>query len=298
MDIVFEHASFAYESFRRTKKASPPEKELPDNAFALRDLCFSITSTQSVAILGRSGSGKSTLLNLFTGLTKPTHGVICIDGENIHSGKVSLSLLRQRLGVVFQFPESQLFELSVYDDVAYGPRNLRLAETVVRQRVHEALNAVGLPPADFSRIDPMHLSQGEKRRAAIAGILAMQPEMLILDEPTAGLDADGRERLIAALHGCRSRGVGVLLISHDTGLAIQFSRRALVLDAGRLSYDGDLSELFRDSSSALRYGLEVPRAIRLAQKLPDHGISSDEMQRLLTDDAFLNHPDQADDNPS
>jgi energy-coupling factor transport system ATP-binding protein len=298
MDIVFEHVSFAYESFRRTKRASPPEKDLSDSAFVLRDLSFALASTQGVAILGRSGSGKSTLLNLFTGLTKPTQGVIRIDGQNIHSGKLSLPLLRQRLGVVFQFPESQLFELSVYDDVAYGPRNLRLAETVVQQRVHEALNAVGLPPTDFARVDPMHLSQGEKRRAAIAGTLAMQPAMLILDEPTAGLDADGRERLIAALHGCRSRGMGLLLISHDTGLAVQFSQRALVLDASRMIYDGELSELFRDSSVALRYGLEVPRAMRLAKRLSDYGISSDLAQRLLTDEIVLNHSGEVDKNPS
>jgi energy-coupling factor transport system ATP-binding protein len=282
MDIVFDHVDFAYESFRRNTKNSRPENAgtaSTDGEFALRDLCFSIASTESVAILGRSGSGKSTLMSLFTGLARPSRGRIIIGGRDILSDRLRLPELRRRIGLVFQFAESQLFETTVFDDVAYGPRNLGLAENRVRESVEEALASVGLPVQEFSKLDPLRLSQGEKRRAAIAGILAMQPEMLIMDEPTSGLDAAGRELLLAILADFQKRRIGLVIISHDTALVWNLAQRALALSNGRLAYDGALTALFDESSRAGELGFEIPRAMRLHRKLKSHGISLGETLR-------------------
>jgi energy-coupling factor transport system ATP-binding protein len=284
MEIVFDRVTFVYEAFRRDrKKSSPPLQAMTaaDAAFALRDISFALSSDECLAILGRSGSGKSTLMNFFTGLLRPSRGKITIDGQDIFSSAAPLSTIRRRLGLVFQFPESQLFELSVYDDVAYAPRNLGLAETVVEQRIEAALEAVGLPMRDFGKIDPMHLSQGEKRRAAIAGVLAMQPEMLILDEPTAGLDAAGRELLIEVLRDLRHRGIGLVIISHDTSLAVRFANRALVLSQGRLDYDGRLVDILRDERLASQWGLEIPRERRLTNTLLRRELPISEIEGIL-----------------
>lgn len=281
MDIVFDHVDFSYESFQRRTKNSrgrTVEDDRQDGEFALHDLCFSIKSTESAAILGRSGSGKSTLMSLFTGLARPSRGRVLIDGSDILSDPVQLSALRRRIGLVFQFPESQLFETTVFDDVAFGPRNLGFAEHRVHESAKEALAAVGLPLQEFGRLDPLRLSQGEKRRAAIAGILAMQPEMLIMDEPTAGLDAAGRELLMAILSDFQKRNIGVVIISHDTALVRRLAHRALVLNNGRLVYDGDLTALFNKSFQASEFGLEIPRDLRLLKKLASHGFSLDEAQ--------------------
>lgn len=283
MHIVFDQVYFAYESFGRSRQVRRPETEasFASGAFALRNISFEMSSAECLAILGRSGSGKSTLMNLFTGLARPSRGGVLVDSQNIFASAFSLAVLRQRLGMVFQFPESQLFELRLYDDVAYGPRNLGLDEPAVRERVEKSLEAVGLPPADFADVDPMRLSQGEKRRAAIAGILAMQPEMLIMDEPTAGLDAAGKEMLITILEEFRNRRLGLVLISHDTGLACHFARRALVLDAGRLIYDGDLLKIVSDQEFTSRQGLEKPRFLRLDESLRDYNISATDIRQLL-----------------
>lgn len=291
MHIVFDHVYFAYESFGRNGKTAPPadEEKLSEGSFALRDISFELSSTECLAILGRSGSGKSTLMNLFTGLVQPSRGRIAVDSQDIFASTFPLSAVRQRLGLVFQFPESQLFELTLYNDVAFGPRNLGLAESVVKERVEKSLEAVGLPLHDFAEVDPMHLSQGEKRRAAIAGILAMQPEMLIMDEPTAGLDAAGQEMLITMLDEFRGRGMGLVLISHDTSLACHFARRAIVLDAGRLLYDGDLLKILSDQNFVRKQGLEIPRTMRLAELMRQHNISALEIQMLLQDNGAV-HP--------
>jgi len=275
MQIVFERVGFAYESFGRGKKNTPSKKAavVPlEGEFALSEISFSLTSDEGVSILGRSGSGKSTLMNLFTGLSRPSRGRVLIDGKDFFSSATQLTSIRRRIGLVFQFPESQLFETTVYDDVAYGPRNLGLPEEVVRERVETSLASVGLSMSEFGAVDPLRLSQGEKRRAAIAGILAMRPEMLIMDEPTSGLDASGRELLTRMIKVLTGQNIGIVLISHDTSLAVSLTQRALVLDHGKLCYDGDLTKLLGDSSQTFRLGLEVPRSFRLSEKLERRGI--------------------------
>lgn len=285
MHIVFDQVFFSYESFGREKRPGKPaaSDNFSPGTFALRNISFEMSSAECLAILGRSGSGKSTLMNLFTGLARPARGRILVDSLDIIDNAFSLSALRQRVGLVFQFPESQLFELRLFDDVAYGPRNLGLVESVVKERVENSLAAVGLPPRHFADTDPLRLSQGEKRRAAIAGILAMQPELLIMDEPTAGLDAAGSEMLMAILEEFRQQHLGLVLITHDTGLACRFARRALVLDAGRLIYDGDLLKIASDENFTRAQGLERPRFLRLAESLRQRHIRGDDIERLLRD---------------
>lgn len=283
MEIVFAHVEFAYENFlRRGSKRNPSQENNPDaeSIFALRDISFSVTSAECVAILGRSGSGKSTLLSLFTGLARPSRGSIFIDGSNL-ADAVQLTAIRRRIGLVFQFPESQLFETTIYDDVAYGPRNLGVAEPMIQGIVEQSLEAVGLPVREFGRLDPLRLSQGEKRRAAIAGILAMQPEMLIMDEPTSGLDAAGRTLLIGILRDLRKRRIGLVIISHDTSLALSLAQRALVLDMGKCCYDGELLALLQNVDLAHQFGLEIPRRLRLSKKLLQRGFSLADSQRLF-----------------
>jgi energy-coupling factor transport system ATP-binding protein len=275
MRIVFERVDFAYESFGRGKKNTPPEKTAAaqaEGAFALSEISFSLSSDECVSILGRSGSGKSTLMSLFTGLTRPSRGRILIDGRDLFFDAARLTNIRRRMGLVFQFPESQLFETTVYDDVAYGPRNLGLSDGLVRESVESSLAAVGLSMREFGAVDPLRLSQGEKRRAAIAGILAMKPEMLIMDEPTSGLDASGRELLTRIIKNLTTAAIGIVLISHDTSLAVSLTQRALALADGKLCYDGSLTKLLGDSSQTSRFGLEVPRAFRLSKKLGKQGI--------------------------
>jgi len=281
MRVVFDRVRFIYESFGRRRRAPSRSRGGVDlAAFALQDISFQLTSAESVAILGRSGSGKSTLMSLFTGLIRPAQGRISVDDEDLGAATFSLSRLRQRIGLVFQFPESQLFELSVFEDVAFGPRHLGLPESEVRERVEAALAAVGLAP-DFASADPLHLSQGEKRRAAIAGVLAMQPEMLIMDEPTAGLDAAGRDRLVTNLRALLARGLGLVLITHDTSLATQLTSRALVLEQGRLVFDDQLSTLLQDAKLTQSWGLERPRAVRLLQRMQQLQIPEADAKALL-----------------
>lgn len=276
MQIVFDRVGFAYESFGRGKKKPSSKKETvvePDGAFALSEISFALSSTECVSILGRSGSGKSTLMNLFTGLSRPSQGQITIDGKDLSSDAAQLTAIRRRIGLVFQFPESQLFEKTVYDDVAYGPRNLGYAEAMIRESVDASLVSVGLSIAEFGGVDPLHLSQGEKRRAAIAGILAMKPEMLIMDEPTSGLDASGRELLTRIIRNLRDQNIGIVIISHDTTLAVSLTQRALVLNSGKLCYDGSLTKLLSNSTETSRLGLEIPRTFRLSEKLGKHGVA-------------------------
>jgi len=284
MEIVFDHVDFAYENFlRRGSKRNPPHEDNSDveSIFALHDISFSVTGSECVAILGRSGSGKSTLLSLFTGLARPSRGTILIDGRNLADDAVQLSAIRRRIGLVFQFPESQLFETTIYDDVAYGPRNLGVAEPMIQGIVEQSLEAVGLPMREFGRLDPLRLSQGEKRRAAIAGILAMQPEMLIMDEPNSGLDAAGRTLLIGILRELRERRIGLIIISHDTSLAMSLAQRALVLDMGKCCYDGELLALLQNDDLAHQFGLEIPRRLRLSKKLLQRGFSLADSQQLF-----------------
>lgn len=212
-----------------------------------------------MALVGPSGSGKTTLMQHLTGLLKPEKGTILVDGLDIFSKKSSLTELRRRIGLVFQFPEAQLFEQTVYDDVAFGPRNLGLPAEEINLRVKEALTSVGLDPEKYECRSPIHLSEGEKRRAAIAGIMAMKPECLVLDEPTAGLDPKGIRAVTKILEDFHAQGKSILLISHNLDLVSSLVERIVILKEGKICFDGLKSDLLRNDELLQSFGLTLPR---------------------------------------
>lgn len=264
MTLSFRDAYFAYENFNRQNSRS----------YQLRHLNFQIAPHEFVAVVGRSGSGKSTLLQMFNGLLRPSRGEILVDGKNIHAAKYELPALRRRLGLVFQFPEAQLFAQTVHEDIAFAPRQQLLARDEVERRTREALAHVGLSE-DFLERNPLTLSEGEKRRVAIAGVLAMEPEMLVLDEPTASLDARGLAEIKTLLRQWHANGKTIVIISHDSDLVAELAQRVLVLHEGTILFDGAPTQLWCEEEIAralcARAGLAVPRAIRMKELLTRRG---------------------------
>ena len=223
---------------------------------ALTDINFSIRRGQRVAVLGANGAGKSTLLLLLNGTLKPAAGGVRIDGQPAAYTRAGLQRWRQQVGLVFQDPDDQLFAGTVYEDVSYGPANLGLAPDAVRARAMEVLEQLGLAGLADS---PLHmLSGGQRKRAAIAGILAMRPEVLILDEPTAGLDAAGADQLLACLDGIAAGGAAVILAAHDTDLALHWADLAIVLAHGRIAGQGDPAAVLGDTARMAACHLRVP----------------------------------------
>jgi energy-coupling factor transport system ATP-binding protein len=212
-----------------------------------------------LALVGASGSGKTTLIQLLNGLLRPTSGSVFVDGTDLSHPKTDLYAIRRRIGLVFQFPESQLFEETVFEDVAFGPKNLGHSRDEVKAHVRSALERVGLDPERYGNQSPFHLSGGEKRRAAIAGVLAMDPEMLVLDEPTAGLDWESGLRIEAILSDYHRLGRTVLFVTHDMDLVGRLADRIVVLEKGKTGFEGGKSELFQAEGGILaRAGLTTP----------------------------------------
>ncbi|HLV10324.1 MAG TPA: energy-coupling factor transporter ATPase, partial [Halanaerobiales bacterium] len=206
---------------------------------ALNGINLNISDNEFVGLVGHTGSGKSTLVQLMNGLIKPTEGQVIIEGKDITNPDFNLQEIRQNIGLVFQYPEHQLFEETVYDDVAFGPRNLGFEEDEVSRRVKEALELVGLDYEIFRERSPFNLSGGQQRKVAIAGVLAMEPEVLILDEPSAGLDPRGREQLVKLLKNLyRDYKMTIILISHRMEEIARLSTRVLVMNEGKLVLDG------------------------------------------------------------
>ncbi|HPI72301.1 MAG TPA: ATP-binding cassette domain-containing protein [bacterium] len=232
------------------------------SASVLRDVTFTLAENECTAIVGPSGSGKTTLIQHFTGLLRPTRGRVLVDGADIHSKKYSLTALRRRIGLVFQFPEAQLFEETVYRDVAFGPTNLGLGAEEIDLRVRNALTLTGLEADAFAGRSPFRLSEGEKRKVAIAGVLAMQPEMIILDEPTAGLDPVGVQSISAILESLVSRGTTPVFITHHMDLVAEIAQRVLVLSAGSVIFDGTPEQLFQNNPVLEEAKLDLPNFIQ------------------------------------
>ncbi|MFQ5707651.1 MAG: ATP-binding cassette domain-containing protein [bacterium] len=241
----------------------------PRNALDRVDL--EIESGEFLALVGASGSGKTTLMQHLTGLLQPDQGRVLIDGVDLRAKSTRLDQIRRRVGLVFQFPESQLFETTVYDDVAFGPRNLELTDQEIEHRVRQALQLVALNFQQFKERSPLFLSEGEKRRVAIAGIIAMQPEFLALDEPTAGLDYSGVQAVTKIMKSLHARGTSILLISHSLELVAALVPRVVVLRAGKIIFDGTPTELFDQPGVLQATGLEVPRIQKLAKMLRERG---------------------------
>jgi energy-coupling factor transport system ATP-binding protein len=238
---------------------------------------FQVTSIDSIsleiekgvffAIIGSTGSGKSTLVRHFNGLLTPTSGKVQVCGIDISDKKQRRDLWRS-VGLVFQQPEQQLFEETVFDDVAFGPRNMDLGEFEVAERVNEALRLVGLDPREAGRMSPFRLSGGFRRKAAIAGVLALKPEVLILDEPTSGLDPQGRRQLMEHVEEFRRReGATIILVSHDMEEVALMAEHVAVLNRGRLVMEGKPREIFSRAAELTSIGLDVPAPARLMHKL-------------------------------
>jgi len=241
--------------------------KLPEKNLVLKDINLEIADGEFIGIIGPSGSGKTTLLQHFTGLLQPTAGDIYVDGHNIWSKNYPLSELRRRIGLVFQFPESQLFEETVYADVGFGPSMLKLPGDEIEVRVNEALKLVGMNPEKIKDRSPYDLSEGEKRRVAIAGVLSMAPEVLILDEPTACLDPAGVKLIIRILKQLHENGTTIIMITHNLDVIVQLAPRIVVLNQGQVCYDGDRESVFADNKFLDSVDLEPPRIIRLCQYL-------------------------------
>lgn len=245
---------------------------MPFEKIALEDINIEIQTGEFVGIIGHTGSGKSTLIQMFNGLLKPTRGNVLVNDQNIHHEKANKKEIRQKVGLVFQYPEYQLFEMTVKDDVAFGPKNLGLTEEEVKARVKYALDAVGLDESYYEK-SPFELSGGQKRRVAIAGVLAMNPETLILDEPTAGLDPKGRNELFEQLQKMhRELGLTIILISHSMEDVARYVEKLFVLYKGKIAYQGTPREVFANGKKLEEIGLAMPQIRYVMEALKAKGM--------------------------
>lgn len=244
--------------------------------YALKDVSFEIRDGEFIGLIGHTGSGKSTLIQHLNGLLRASSGKIYYNGEDIDQEGYDRKALRSNVGLVFQYPEHQLFEVDVFSDVCFGPKNQGLAKKEVEQRAREALIQVGLDER-FWMQSPFELSGGQKRRVAIAGVLAMQPEVLILDEPTAGLDPRGRDEIldeIFALH--KEKGMTIILVSHSMEDIARYADRILVMSHGEKLFDGPPKEVFRHYQELEGIGLAAPQITYVVRSLKEQGIALDE----------------------
>lgn len=259
----------------------------PFEKTALQNVSLEIQKGEFVGLIGHTGSGKSTLIQHINGLLKPTQGVIEIHGHELHSDKTKIKGIRQQIGLVFQYPEHQLFEMTVYKDVAFGPTNMNLPELEVDRRVRESLKMVGIDES-FYDASPFELSGGQKRRVAIAGVLAMEPDVLILDEPTAGLDPKGRDEILHKIaHLQATLGITVVLVSHSMEDIAKFVKRLIVMDKGQIRFDDTPREVFKHHEVLEEMGLAAPESSYLVKALIEKGF--DIPTDLITIDEIVAH---------
>lgn len=245
---------------------------MPFEKVALEGINIEIKSGEFVGIIGHTGSGKSTLIQMFNGLLKPTEGEVLVNDQDINGEKVNKKEIRQKVGLVFQYPEYQLFEMTVKDDVAFGPKNLGLDANEITARVQYALDAVGLDETYYEK-SPFELSGGQKRRVAIAGVLAMKPEILILDEPTAGLDPKGRNELFKQLQKMHHElGLTIVLISHSMEDVAKYAEKLFVLYKGKIAYQGTPREVFANGKKLEEIGLAMPQIRYIMETLKEKGM--------------------------
>ena len=238
---------------------------------ALNDVNIEIKTGEFIGLIGHTGSGKSTLIQHLNGIIYPTHGEILLDDENIHKDKAKLKEVRRRIGLAFQYPEYQLLEMTVYKDVAFGPTNLGWSKEKIHESVVDALNIVGISPEIYEK-SPFELSGGQKRRVAIAGVLAMNPEVLILDEPTAGLDPKGRDEILAAIRKLHEeRGITVILVSHSMEDVAKLVDRIIVMHRGQVAMTGTPREIFAHPMELEQMGLAAPQVSYVFAQLKAKG---------------------------
>ena len=239
---------------------------------ALNDITLDIPAGEYLALLGHTGSGKSTLIQHLNGLLAPSSGKVLLDGEDIHRSKEALRAVRFQVGLVFQYPEYQLFEETVYKDIAFGPRNMGLKEAQVEEHVRRGAHFAGVDESLFD-VSPLELSGGQKRRIAIAGVMAMEPDVLVLDEPIAGLDPAGCRSILKNIadYHC-STGSTVILVTHDMDVAATQAQRLVVMREGTVALSGPPTEIFSRPEELRSMGLDIPDAASLAQALRNRGI--------------------------
>ena len=265
MSIKLEHINYIYGE----GSASP--------IHATNDVSLEIKDGEFIGLMGHTGSGKSTLIQHLNGLIRPTSGNIYYNGKNTSDEDFSMKELRSKVGLVFQYPEHQLFEVTVFDDVCFGPKNLGLEKKEIEERAKHALQLVGLDESYYER-SPFELSGGQKRRVAIAGVLAMDPEILILDEPTAGLDPKGRDEILDAiklLH--KEKNITIILVSHSMEDIAKYAQRIIVMDKGKVKFNGTPKEVFRHYKELEQIGLAAPQVTYIVHQLKEKGwnISTD-----------------------
>jgi len=238
---------------------------MPGETVALSDVSFDVADGTILGIIGHTGSGKSTLLQHLNGLIKPTSGDVFIDGECITDGKTKMTDIRRKVGLVFQYPEYQLFEETVRKDVAFGPKNLGLNEEEQEERVKKAIGLVGLDYEEIKDLSPFELSGGMKRRVAIAGVIAMDPKILILDEPTAGLDPSAHRDILSMVRRIHDEmGIILIFVSHNMGDIAEMSDRVMVMSDGKIALEGTPAEVFSQGEKLAEMGLGVPPAREIA----------------------------------
>lgn len=254
----------------------------PDGTSALHNINIAIEEGERVAIVGSNGAGKSTLFAHFNGINQPTSGLIKIDGKPAVYEKKELLQIRQKVGIVFQNPDDQLFAPTVVEDVAFGPMNLGLSEEEVDERVEEALEMVGM--SGLEKKAPHHLSGGQKKRVAIAGILAMRPEIMVLDEPTTGLDPKGVEQIMEILYKLSHEDMSIIIASHDVEMVTQFADKIFVLHEGQIIGQGTPEEIFNNYETLKRAHLRPPKSAELLHMLKSNGVSCD--VKLTVEEAY------------
>jgi len=240
---------------------------------ALDNVSFAVNRGEFIGIIGHTGSGKSTLMQQLNGLLKPTSGTVLLDGKDIWSDKKLTRQARFRVGLVFQYPEYQLFEETVYKDIAFGPKNMGLSAEEIDRRVREAAGFVGLTEKQLE-VSPFDLSGGQKRRVAIAGVIAMEPEVLILDEPTAGLDPVGRSEILANIESYRkAKNATIMMVSHSMEDVARLTDRLLVMNGSRLAMDGTPAQVFARAEEVVQMGLSIPQVTQVFLHLRKMGVS-------------------------
>lgn len=263
MSIILDHVNHIYEAGTAMEFA------------ALKDINLVIPDGQFIGLIGHTGSGKSTLVQHLNGLLAPTSGNIYYNGADIHDSDYNKKELRSKVGLVFQYPEHQLFEIDVFTDVCFGPKNLGLDKKETELRAYAALKQVGLEDEYFYQ-SPFDLSGGQKRRVAIAGVLAMKPEVLILDEPTAGLDPKGRDEILDQIAKLREEtGMTVILVSHSMEDVAKYVDRIIVMNRGKVMFDNEPKEVFRHYKELEQVGLAAPQVTYIMQSLRGHGLKVD-----------------------
>lgn len=263
MSLILDHVNYSYGD------------DTVLSVHALKDVSLVIPDGQFIGLIGHTGSGKSTLVQHLNGLLKPTSGAIYYNGEDIHDQDFDKKKLRSKVGLVFQYPEHQLFEIDVFKDVCFGPKNLGLSEKETELRAYAALKQVGIEDEYFYQ-SPFDLSGGQKRRVAIAGVLAMKPEILVLDEPTAGLDPKGRDEILDQIAKLKEEtGITVILVSHSMEDVAKYVERIIVMNKGSVLYDDTPREVFQHYRELEQVGLAAPQVTYIMQALAKRGMKVD-----------------------